>query len=124
MTSTRRAFRLTWRRPGRKPWISMSPTLRGGRPQPSQRAPPPPQKKQQTMTEKAKADDDSNLEDTDESDMSSSSADDYMPTPESAVPEHELPTSGSESSLGDDFLIRSAKAQKQAEDVIKRHQEA
>ncbi|QDZ23816.1 hypothetical protein A3770_11p63340 [Chloropicon primus] len=81
-------------------------------------------KKQQTMTEKAKADDDSNLEDTDESDMSSSSADDYMPTPESAVPEHELPTSGSESSLGDDFLIRSAKAQKQAEDVIKRHQEA
>ena len=64
----------------------------------------------------------SNLEDTEESEMSVSSVEDYEAAdPETALQDHELPTSGSESSLGEDFLRASDKAQKQAEKVIKRH---
>lgn len=61
----------------------------------------------------------SNMEDTDESEMTSSSVEDYVPHPESALQDHELPTSGSESSLGEEDL--TSKAQEEAESVIKSH---
>ena len=79
-----------------------------------------------TRREKSR-EDVSNLEDTDESDMSSSSVEDgstFMGTPET-VQDHELFTSGSESSLGDDNFTKSlssSRALQQAEMVIQQHE--
>ena len=83
-------------------------------------------KSQKRKVSRKRADSKSNLDDTDESEMSSSSIEDESSfmgdTPESALPikDHELPTSGSESDLsGDDFM---SKTQRQAEALIKRHE--